>query len=142
MHKKYVLLTFEGNCMNFSLFFFNHFKSPSDLKTALQNRPNTYASPCTFQPCYFSFHGRKDVYNHASQTIPPGCRMLVLGLDTPLFGENVCVHYNLSNSFIISTKVPSAYLASLLRIEERSVSVMDKGQKFMLYLTISNHDTE
>ena len=68
--------------------------------------------------------------------------MLVLGLDTPLFGENVCVHYNLSNSFIISTKVPSAYLASLLRIEERSVSVMDKGQKFMLYLTISNHDTE
>ena len=80
------------------------------------------------------------LYNHTSQTSPWHCRMLCL--DTPLFGENVCVHYNLSNSFIISTKVPSAYLASLLRIEERSVSVMDKGQKFMLYLTISNHDTE
>ena len=78
------------------------------------------------------------VYNHTSQTIPCDCRMLVLlCLDTPLFGENVCVHYNLGNSCYISTK------ELLLRIEVTSVEYfMDKGQKYMVYFTIFNHDTE
>ena len=49
-------------------------------------------------------YGRTNVYYHASQTIPSDdCRMLVLSLDTPQFGENVCVHYNLGNSCYIST---------------------------------------
>ena len=47
----YFLLTFVVNCLSFSLelLFFFYFKSPSDLKTASQNRPNTYASPSILQ---------------------------------------------------------------------------------------------
>ena len=48
MSQKIFLLTFEGNCVNFSLeLHFFYFKSPSDLKTASQNRPNTYDPPCS-----------------------------------------------------------------------------------------------
>jgi hypothetical protein len=37
--------------MNFSLelFIFFYFKSPSDVKTASQNRSNTYGSPCSLK---------------------------------------------------------------------------------------------
>ena len=80
-------------------------------------------------------HDRKNVYT--AQTLPSDCRMLVLHLDTLLFGEKVCVHYNLGNSCYISTK------ELLPRIEVRSVEcLMDKGQQFMVYFTIFNHDTE
>ena len=78
---------------------------------------------------------RKNMYT--AQTLPLDYRMLVLRLDTLLFGEMVCVHYNLGNSCYISTK------DLLLRIEVRSVECfMDKGQKFVVYITIFNHDTE
>ena len=47
MSQKIFLLTFEGNCVNFPLELnFFYFKSSSDLKTASQNRPNTYGPPC------------------------------------------------------------------------------------------------
>jgi hypothetical protein len=36
--------------MNLSLeLFLFYFKSPSDLKTASHNRPNTYGSPCSLK---------------------------------------------------------------------------------------------
>ena len=61
----------------------------------------------------------------------------MLRLDTLLIGEMVCVHYNLGNSCYISTK------ELLLRIEVRSVEYfMNEGQKYMVYFTIFNHDTE
>ena len=55
--KNIFLLIVEGNCVNFSLeLFIFYSKSPSDLKTASQNRPNTYGPPCT---CCVNFGARK-----------------------------------------------------------------------------------
>ena len=55
MSKKYTLLTFKGICMNFLLEFKKKcFKSPSDLLTASQNRPNTYETPCNLLTVKFS----------------------------------------------------------------------------------------
>ena len=46
---KNILLTFKGNCMNFSLeLLLCYFKSPSDLKTASQNRSDPFGSPCMY----------------------------------------------------------------------------------------------
>ena len=41
--------------------------------------------------------GRKNMYT--AQTLPPDYWMLVLRLDTLLFGEMVCVHYKLNRQF-------------------------------------------
>ena len=45
---------------------------------------------------------RKNVYT--AQTLQSDCRMLLLCLDTLLFGEKVCVHYNLGKPSYISTR--------------------------------------
>ena len=55
MSKKYALLTFKGTYFRefFTVIEILYFKSPIDLKTASQNRPNPYALPCS-SPDFFS----------------------------------------------------------------------------------------